>query len=504
MNKIKKIIMPISALTILSASLAIACTNQSNPSDPINDTRDLKTKATETLNDWTGKLSVAYETNWKPALDLAISKLPESMQSRIQLIPIDTGQSVNYIQNTVYNSAQTSADVFASPLDRFQGLVDRNIVTVIPENYLSDYKQQRDNVKIQDKYYAYPLNTESVIAFYNKDAYANGISDIKDEMANPVEKKFAFQAANLWHGSTLFNGLFKTINDNDATKATNFWASWDAQNKVSAPFIANEKVQARVKEIYDYYNKLRKGDNEKYKQIANSKDQREKVIIESLADSSVSLTIEGPPILPRLVGFVLKQNDSNPAKAVEILNKISAQKLPKYNGEQMLHFKAGWGYALNRVSLANATGSDKTKAADGKLAFANYFTQILTSKEISSAWITNAGKISAADDATREVDVKLLTIEDPQDPRKKIDLTKFIAQSGFENAIKNLYSGVVNAVLDQTKENINQPKWPTAEGYWKAWDDHGLIKSDYASSNAFLEAFKANVNTQVNEANKPK
>ncbi|WP_371246062.1 hypothetical protein ACA758_03090 [Mycoplasmopsis agassizii] len=504
MNKIKKIIMPISALTILSASLAIACTNQNTPNDLINDTRDLKTKATDTLNDWTGHLSVAYETNWKPALDLAISKLPENMRSRIQLIPIDTEQSVNYIQNTVYNSAQTSADVFASPLDRFQGLVDRNIVTVIPENYLTDYKQQRDNVKIQDKYYAYPLNTESVIAFYNKDAYTNGISDIKDEMADPINKKFAFQAANLWHGSTLFNGLFKTINDNDATKATNFWASYDAQNKVSAPFIANEKVQSRVKEIYDYYDKLRKGDNEKYKQIANSKDQREKVIIESLADNSVSLTIEGPPILPRLVGFILKQNDSNPAKAVEILNKLSAQKLPKYNGEQMLHFKAGWGYALNRVSLANATGNDKTKAADGKLAFANYFTQILTSKDISSAWITNAGKISAADDATREVDVKLLTIEDPQDPRKKIDLTKFIAQSGFENAIKNLYSGVVKAVLDQTKENINQPKWPTAEGYWKAWDDYGLIKSDYANSNAFLEAFKANVNTQVNEANKPK
>ncbi|PAK21261.1 hypothetical protein CJJ23_02845 [Mycoplasmopsis agassizii] len=491
----KKLILSSSAFAALAAgALAVACSTNPGTGDAPEVTGTLKEKAEKTLSNWSGTLKVAYEESWKKALDKAITLLPENMRNRVELVKVANGGAIEYVNTTVTNQGATAADLFPVQLDKFQDLINKQLVAAVDESSLTDYGDNKKLVKIENTYYGFPLNVESVIAFYNKDVYPNGPGDITTEFKDPVGKKFAFQAGNLWHGSTFLNGLFADQKNGNLEEAKNMWVTYNGTTK-TAPFLTDEQSKQTLKELWTYVNALRTSTNENYKIVANSSANREKTIRSGIADQSISLTIEGPWILSDLVASVLKNNKSTPEKATEILSKISASVLPKYGTRQLRHFIGGWAYSLNKASLASF--SKEAKAIDGKAHFANYFANVLTSKDLATEWMTEAGKMSAATGAVVNMDVKTLEFNDPtNDKAPKIKTTEYIGTTGFAEAVNNLYKAVIDSVSKQSSLNLEQPKWPGKQ-YWEPYDALGLTTATYTTADAFLEAFTKNIELQL-------
>ncbi|WP_371246018.1 hypothetical protein ACA758_02710 [Mycoplasmopsis agassizii] len=491
----KKLILSSSAFAVLAAgALAVACstTPGKGGSDNPDTSKSLQKRAEETLSDWTGTLKVAVEEDWMIAFDKAVSLLPENMRSRVEAVKIENGKSTDYIENTVSTSAQTAADLFPMPLDRIQGLIKSSTLGFVNESDLTEYGENKKLVKLDDKFYGFPLNIESVFMLYDNSVYPQTPTDITAEFNDPVGKKFVFKAADLWMGATMLNGLFTDIKNGSMEEGRKMWVTEENGQK-TAPFLTNDKTKQRIKDVWTYYNKLRTGSNEKYKIVTNSNTSRDVETRSGIANQSISLTFDGPWILKDLVQYILKQNESTPAKVVEVLNKISAGMLPKLGTEQLRHFIGGWAYALNKTALGSF--STDTKAVNGKANFASYFASVLTSKNIAAEWVHGGGKVSAASGYTLDIDVSKMTFRDPS-TKIKMDISKYTSVDGFEAAIKNFYESVIKAVTGQYKINMEQPKWPGG-GYWTAWDANGLTSTSYATADAFLEALTKNVDLEL-------
>lgn len=456
-------------------------------------------------NNWKGQIEVTHDSAWSPVIDKAINLLPDGLKKRVKKIDLKTTSSIDYITNTVQFQAKNAADVFAAPLDRFENLVDLQLALQVgttqkdQDKWLEEYGDNKQMVQIGDGYYAYPLNVESVITYWNKKVTPTLPEDLEPVLSkSPEESKFVTKFADLWIGSTLFNGLFaKEKGVKDASKQ---WADGNKPN-ITAPFINDQESVDIIKKAYTYQSNLRKSNDNTLKTVGEGGAQRDATTRDGLAKGQIGMSLDGPWILNDLVSYVLLANKDAPAQAVETLKNLETKKLPKLNGNQMRHFTGGWGYVLNRQKLANVAASERAARAE----FANYFTQLLTSSQLSSDWFSNAGKISAAKNATVDLDLEKLVLTDPTSaasPKPKIDLSKFINQAGFKEAMSQLYNSVITAVKEQSVLNVDQPRWP-GNGYWDAWDRLGLSSTTFATSaDQFYNDFKANINRILETANK--
>lgn len=487
-------------LSVSAIALAVSCGGGTSTNQTEEDKLKLLTEdeLVEKVASFKGKVQVAYEQNQKDILDKTVTLMPEALRSKIELVPIENGKSTEYL-TTLETQAAKSADLFASPLDRIQGFIDKEIVLPVEESELTQYGKNKALVNFKEKYYGYPLNVESVIAIYNSSVYPDGLKDFTEEFSKPVEKKFVFQIANLWQGSTLLSGMMHDL-ATDKEKAQDFYSSIDAEGKYSAPFLKNEKLLNRVKDMWKYQNALRTSESQAFKDIANNLNDRENLIQKGLAEGTIDSTFDGPWQAGKFLSNVLLNNKENKAKAVEIINQIKSSALPKIGQEQLRHFIGGWAYLVNKVKV---TSEKDTDALVYRLSLTNYFAKKLTSSQLASDWYSKAQKISADVSSNIELDLDSLTIADTSKKDTNFDLTEWKATPGFNEAIKAYYSSLLKAVTSQAGMNIPQPTWPTG-GYWDSFDRLGLSDNTLDTVEKFVTAFEKNVNQVITAQNNKK
>lgn len=484
----KKILYSVAGLGALVTPLAIvACSS------------DTTTPSTDSQ-----KVSLSYESSWKPVIDNAIKTLTQEDQDKIELVELKNGGTVGYL-DTIANKPSDAADLFAAPADRYPSLIASNTVqklTNVPE-FSTNFGE------LNGEKYAYTLNVESVIQLFDKTKLSNdkGWDTFENAIAANTndEKNFITQYNNMWQASSVLITAFKnagaTLDPQEYSNGTSAFIKQNSDNSVTAPFLDQDNISTKIKttidKLWSYNNKLRNSGSDTYQNFANNAQgsSRDTIIRAGLADGTIASTVDGPWIINDLVARVLLNNKDNKANAVKILENLSTSTLPSVGGKTASHFKSGWGYSINRAKLAQL-GSN-TSAINEKLALENRILTAITAKERATDWFQNAGKISATTGASVSVtddSISSLKLSDPTNPDgTPINLSEWVGTTGFTSALSKLYNSVVNSVTNQSKQNEPVPTISNFNQYYDAWDKNGLSAAAITTSESFYTKFKTTI-----------
>ena len=285
-----------------------------------------------------GAISVQAETKWIPYYEAAIERLKKNNpEAEVTIVEKSAFDHLDALDQTGPENKDI-ADVFSIPADRLYGLVDNeNLAAVDAESLaktvggwadLEAFKQGLGgNFKIDKEYFAFPMNIECLIAFKQKaNAKTQGIDLSKPiDISAETGKTVLVPAHDAWYGVALLNAggidlLAKKEDGSLYSDLTTEWSELDAEKK------------AVIEALYDYWKANAENNTSLFDKKAGY----------AYTDSAFKTGESG---VVRLGG---PWDYDGIAKVADEENlELGSLEDITIAGKPLVHWKGGWGYAIN-------------------------------------------------------------------------------------------------------------------------------------------------------------
>nr|WP_072515081.1 sugar ABC transporter substrate-binding protein [Ndongobacter massiliensis] len=311
-----------------------------------------------------GSISVQAETAWMPYYEAAIARLKEkNPDAEVKIIEKGAFDHLDALDQTSPEN-EDIADVFSIPADRLYGLVDNeNLAAIDAESIVKTVGGWADfaafnkglggNFKIGEEYFAFPMNIECLIAFKQKaNAEAQGI-DLTKPIAIGAEtaKSVLVPAHDAWYGVALLNagGIELLAKKDDGSLYSDLTAEWAE--------LPAEK-QAVIQALYDYWKANADANTSLFEDKAGY----------AYTDSAFKTGESG---VVRLGGPW--DYDTIAKMAGEENLELGSLEDITIAGKPLVHWKGGWGYAINVRDEGNEDKMALAQALIAELANPEYF-----------------------------------------------------------------------------------------------------------------------------------
>ena len=294
-------------------------------------------KAEEEL---TGELTIQAETEWMEYYQAAADRLMEKYpEVKIELIETGSFDHLDTIDSTDAGNPDV-ADLFAIPADRLYGLVENEVLAAIDSEKLAekvggweDFEAFNEgiggNFLIEEEYFAFPYNIETLINFVNKANAEEAAVNLEEaiELKDLEDPKIALLPLfDAWFGVAAVNSaeielLGKDDEDKLFSDLTKDWAD------------LSEDEQAFYTVLFDYWKLNFEANSTLFDAEAGWG-----YIDDTFASGNGGVIRLGGPW--ETAGNSEKANDG---KDLEIF-PISHITI---NGKALKHWKGGWGLAIN-------------------------------------------------------------------------------------------------------------------------------------------------------------
>ena len=294
-------------------------------------------KAEEEL---TGELTIQAETEWMEYYQAAADRLMEKFpEVKIELIETGSFDHLDTIDSTDAGNPDV-ADLFAIPADRLYGLVENEVLAAIDSEKLAekvggweDFEAFNEgiggNFLIEEEYFAFPYNIETLINFVNKANAEEAAVNLEEaiELKDLEDPKIALLPLfDAWFGVAAVNSaeielLGKDDEDKLFSDLTKDWAD------------LSEDEQAFYTVLFDYWKLNFEANSTLFDAEAGWG-----YIDDTFASGNGGVIRLGGPW--ETAGNSEKANDG---KDLEIF-PISHITI---NGKALKHWKGGWGLAIN-------------------------------------------------------------------------------------------------------------------------------------------------------------
>lgn len=348
MNKTFRGLMALSLAFILGACGGGKDANKDADKDQKPET---ETSETAEPTDVSGKLSVQVEEAWLPHYEEAAKRVKEKYpNAEIEFKTVASFDHLDIIDQTDASNEDV-ADLFAIPADRLYGLHKNDVLGAIDSQTLQkeiggwdDFdKGIGGNFKIDDEYFAFPYNIESLITYVNTaNAKEKNIDIEKPIEINDVadESTVLFPLFDAWYGVAATNSsnielLGKADDGSLFSDMTKEWKDLEPEK------------QATIKGLYDYWKKHHEAKTPLFDSDAGW----------AYIDNTFTTGKGGVARIggPWDVATISKQAGEGNLAIKPIGNLTLA-------GKPLAHWQGGWGLAINarieedknKVALANA------------------------------------------------------------------------------------------------------------------------------------------------------
>lgn len=348
MNKTFRGLMALSLAFILGACGGGKDANKDAEKDQKPET---ETSETAEPTDVSGKLSVQVEEAWLPHYEEAAKRVKEKyLNAEIEFKTVASFDHLDIIDQTDASNEDV-ADLFAIPADRLYGLHKNDILGAIDSQTLQkeiggwdDFdKGIGGNFKIDDEYFAFPYNIESLITYVNTaNAKEKNVDIEKPIEINDVadESTVLFPLFDAWYGVAATNSsnielLGKADDGSLFSDMTKEWKDLEPEK------------QATIKGLYDYWKKHHEAKTPLFDSEAGW----------AYIDNTFTTGKGGVARIGGAwdVATISKQAGEGNLAIKPIGNLTLA-------GKPLAHWKGGWGLAINarieedknKVALANA------------------------------------------------------------------------------------------------------------------------------------------------------
>lgn len=348
MNKTFRGLMALSLAFILGACGGGKDANKDAEKDQKPET---ETSETAEPTDVSGKLSVQVEEAWLPHYEEAAKRVKEKYpNAEIEFKTVASFDHLDIIDQTDASNEDV-ADLFAIPADRLYGLHKNDILGAIDSQTLQkeiggwdDFdKGIGGNFKIDDEYFAFPYNIESLITYVNTaNAKEKNVDIEKPIEINDVadESTVLFPLFDAWYGVAATNSsnielLGKADDGSLFSDMTKEWKDLEPEK------------QATIKGLYDYWKKHHEAKTPLFDSDAGW----------AYIDDTFTTGKGGVARIGGAwdVATISKQAGEGNLAIKPIGNLTLA-------GKPLAHWKGGWGLAINarieedknKVALANA------------------------------------------------------------------------------------------------------------------------------------------------------
>lgn len=348
MNKTFRGLMALSLAFILGACGGGKDANKDTDKDQKPET---ETSETAEPTDVSGKISVQVEEAWLPHYEEAAKRVKEKYpNAEIEFKTVASFDHLEIIDQTDASNEDV-ADLFAIPADRLYGLHKNDVLGAIDSQTLQkeiggwdDFdKGIGGNFKIDDEYFAFPYNIESLITYINTaNAKEKNIDIEKPIEINDVadESTVLFPLFDAWYGVAATNSsnielLGKADDGSLFSDMTKEWKDLEPEK------------QATIKGLYDYWKKHHEAKTPLFDSEAGW----------AYIDNTFTTGKGGVARIGGAwdVATISKQAGEGNLAIKPIGNLTLA-------GKPLAHWKGGWGLAINarieedknKVALANA------------------------------------------------------------------------------------------------------------------------------------------------------
>ncbi|MFM1536334.1 sugar ABC transporter substrate-binding protein [Helcococcus ovis] len=284
-----------------------------------------------------GTISVTADKKWIPYYEkIANEIMRKNPDAKINIKEISAFEALNVINIDMLNP--DAPDVFAFPLDKFSNLYSKNVLSSIPAKEISNKlggfenfdKGLAGNMKVNDKYYGFPYNLETLIAFVNtKNAKSENIDLNKKIEFTKVKDKdnILFPIFDGWYTASLNNASGIKLLNLEGGKFTSDYAI--EYNKLE------KNKQQAFNAIFDYWKKH----SEKSIDILNPTSSSKYINENFQTGKKGVVVIDGPWVSSSdgiISNEIYKGNvDIYPLSNITIFNN------------SLSHWRSGWGLGIN-------------------------------------------------------------------------------------------------------------------------------------------------------------
>ena len=280
------------------------------------------------------KISVQAEKDWMDHYKKAAERVKEKFPNAdIKLVELGAFSNLENIDSTGVSNPDVP-DVYTIPSDRFNTMYKNDSLTPFDAKKIADEiggwnefdAGLASSFKVNDEYYAFPMNIETLITFANsKNAQNRGIDlqgNIEFTELNYDDMLVALW--DLWYGVSFMNSVNFDL------------LSKDSQGNLKSDFMKNytdltPEQQDLFKTFFEYWKKHQENKTDLWDKTATWSYIDDRFVKNS------SLRLDGPwstKSLSELIG------------STEILDVVPINKIT-VNGKELSHWKSGWGLAIN-------------------------------------------------------------------------------------------------------------------------------------------------------------
>lgn len=380
------------------------------------------------------EISVQVEKEW---MDLykksAEAVLKNNPDSKINFKEVASFEHLDVIKATSADNKDV-ADVFSVPADRLEDLTRNDVLAAIPAKEMADKVGGFDDFdkglggifKVEDNYFAFPMNIESLVTFVNKtNAKAQGI-----DLTKPIEMNDQKDAATVllpifdaWFGVAPNNAVGIDLLARKDGKFSSTYA-----NKYSE-LSADQK--AVFDSLYEYWKK-----NDQAKTPLFDADAGWGYLDDQFKTGQKGVARVGGPW--ELAGFIEKAGKEN--LDVYPIGQITIA------GKPLIHWQGGWGLGINA----------RIEEDEDKLALAKAFIEELMKPENAIEMFKQAGKVM---------------------PNVKVDV--------YEGSdLSDLEKKSIKHVFDSYAVSVPRPTYPEYGNVWDTWKNSVLSWASKKPANA--------------------
>ncbi len=325
-----------------------------------------------------GEISVQAEEGWMDYYKAAAKRVSDKYPDvKITLIEVGAFEHLDTLDQTDASNPDV-ADLFAIPADRLYGLTDGETLAAIDseklvkeiggwEDFEAFNKGIGGNFKIEDEYFAFPFNIETLINFVNtKNAKEGGI-----DLEKPIElsevkdaKTVLLPIFDAWYGVATTNSADIELLGKDSEEEGKFFTDL-SQDWADLPKEKQELFTA----LYDYW-KL----NADAETTLFDPDAGWGYIDDTFASGKGGVILLGGPWdSAKFAGLA----DDGKDLMIRPIDQLTI------NGKPLKHWQGGWGLAIN----------SRIEDDPAKMAIAEKMIEEIVNPEYAVDFFKASGKI---------------------------------------------------------------------------------------------------------------
>lgn len=281
------------------------------------------------------EISVQAEADWVPYYEKAIERVKEkNPEATINVVELPSFDHLDTIDSTDATNPDV-ADVFALPADRIYGMVQNEVLSAIDSQSIAkelggwtDFDNGiGGNFKINEEYFAFPYNIETLILFVNKaNAEAAGIDYEKPMEVNDMAfDQILIPVFDAWYGVAVTNSseieLLEKDGDQLRSDLTEEWSALPAEK------------QATMESLFNYW----KANYDAKTSLFDEQAGWGYIDTTFTSGNNGVVRIDGPWATNNIAGFA---NDGEDLAILPLGNVTMA-------GKPLMHWQSGWGLGIN-------------------------------------------------------------------------------------------------------------------------------------------------------------